>query len=401
MKTTSQSQRSTPCRATFITLSRNTGIPFSPALSGESTGAIASEEALMGVGFWGDNSAGRPFARVGIYNLHGGIPQFKFALNFNTEDGTPILRPKKAGRVSLSEAEFAIINWTQGSLFNTQMPDGAYWFKEDRINAAEASELTMTPEELEAKKTVEKGIQNWVARQRQNMPRRRDFAMERRLESAIDMVDKYMELEEQANNLSLPRAVQIISPEQVPVEFFDGEGKCLLPLNQAAIAPHLFRSLAVNRFKEGLRVSPQAFREIKASYIKAFEVADSMRRKARPVMVESTMKRSIESLRTTVNRQLAGLNPANHDLAKLGEAIDSGLGALAAYYQYRQDDGTVLMFTPPRTAAQGAPLAVKQAWALFERPMFVAVSGKPLQVVSDYMTTGEYPFDGRDLLGRK
>lgn len=378
----------TSCRAVSILLTRNKGVPVSAALSPGNATRIAAEEALFGFAITGARTSGQMFARIGIYNFEGGIPVFKFAVNFNMTDGSPIYRPEQASRQSVSESEMALVNWAQGALFNMELTAGEYYMRLDRVNSAEPAEPSEVREEVA------------------KLPKRRDFAAERRLEAAFENFDNFLEKLEGSELKGMPHkptVVPMIIQDQIAPHVIK-DGVPTVPMGTTEISLAEFKSFAMGRFSEGLRVPTGNHREIKATFIRSFETIDKMRDVgARPAMIAATLDRTIESVRASAYKHIESLDPKRVRMDDQKNSIEMALASLRAYVDWRNADGTAIcMFTPPRVDAHGEvegyeKAQVKQALSYFERPMFNVVQGVPIQIVTDYQTTGDLPYNGLEL----
>ena len=376
----SSTRQTTPCRAVTITISRNKGVPVSAALSPDHSNILPAEEAMLGFGISGITSFGKPFSRMGVYGFETGIPRFKFALNFDIETGAPQFRQSQGGRFQIKDSEYALINWMQGCLFDQQMSEGDYFLKLDKINDLRG--------ELSSKEAS-------------SIPQRSHFALERRLEASVDMVKEYMELQitsqQPCRQLRMPMVGHMISTGAIPADRFDQDGKCLLPLVRVAVRPGVFRAFAVNRFGGGLRVPVGHFREIKTSYVRAFQVADEMLAKGRPATIQSIQKQTLRGLRKAAFRHIEGLDVSRINPDVLKQIIEGALDALTCYYRDRTPEGDVVLWMPPARLTDQATREEKEVSTLFDEPMFRAISARPIQVINNFWTTGEFPEDGTQL----
>ena len=361
-----------PCRAVSCLITRNKGVPVSRALTSSKTSALAAEEALLGFGVMGATEYGRVFARIGIYTFDGkGNPVFKFPVDFDMEQGTPILRPERGGRTRLSEAELALINWIQGGLFDQSIQDGAYFMKLDGIND---SVTPPTQENIQARQTLLNAF-----------PQRRDFAADRRLESSLELFHDFLERQDGIEIGSIPVPVSrtpLLSPDQV------SEPEQYPQIQRITISKQLFRSLAINRFSQGLKFQTEEARRLKTQYIRALDTADKQLQSRTPLHVMlATMNAQNDALLAGVKKHLTQPTEAKFNMDEAVRSLTLALNAVKTYFQYRLEDGGVQMFAPVDEVDE----------ALFANPMFTAVSGVPMQITSSYLSNGEFPFKGNEL----
>lgn len=346
------------CRAVTCLMTRNKGIPVSKTVAGTDVHAMANEEALMGVGILGARPDGQAFARVGIYGFEDGRPRLRFPLDFNMRDGAPVMRAEKNGR-RISEPEKALTNWVQAGLFDISKPDGDYYLQVDAINAP-AHESGFAAE------VVKDAV-------RGTFPERRIFAEASEIEASTAMFDRYMQHrdEEFPPNFMAPQRTSLLSPEQV------SEGEVI------EIHQNLFRSLAINRFSGGLRSQTPEFEAIRKAFIHSLNEADRTLG-YRPVVVKAKLDASYGDLFSKSKQHIGSLGLQAQELQRRVSAITMGLQALRAYYLQRTEKGKVKMIKAVDT--ENGP-----------RPMFTMVSGVPIQIRSNFMSNGEFPFEGERL----
>lgn len=375
---------STACRAVFMVLSRDRGIPLSSVMNPILGGALPVEEAILAVGLFGMSPQNRALARLGIYNFEDGGPTFKYAINFDTVEGFPIFQPQRGARRFIAESDMAAVSWMQGVLFDHQVTPGNYYLKLDRPNAVGVPDL-------DEKRDLE------LLRAR--MPTRSTFGAERRLDSAMEMFDEYIERDETASaNLmpEPPRYKALFSPDQIPAHAIRDGSPSALPLLPVNVPAKPFVSFAIKRFSRALRSSSGDFHEVKGSFVRAFGVADSLLRKpTRRQMLDGLMERNITTLQQmalghikTLDKKVLGDIPST--MAELNLAIE----ALRTYYTHRNEDRSVRLYTPDEAADE--TMRGKIA-TLLSKPMFNMVHSIPVQVIKDLWSTGEYPFYGDEL----
>lgn len=379
---TTNHQIPVPCRAVSVVLSRNRGTPISTSIAPALGGVLPCEEALLGMGLFGMTNMGRPFARVGIYNFEPNGPVFKFAVNFNTDDGSPVFKPERGTHRSLSEAEMCLVNWVQGALFEAELGDGDYHMKVDRPNAAGEPDLDEARD---------------IQKMCRTLPGREAFAAERRLESAVELFREHLERKEDAPTrqmMKVPERIPLISPDQVP-SYLVKDGQLALPIYEASVAPKAFVSFAVNRFSSGLRSQTGQYREIKAGFIKAFNVADALLKKGNTKLTAGMMERSIASIQAAAKAHVATLDRKRFKIEEVAKSITASLESLRTYYTHRHPDMAVKMYSPGSPSPDSA--TQQKVAELFRNPMFTAVHAVPVQIFSDYWSTGEFPFYGAEL----
>lgn len=381
----SRKHQPVPCRAVVLVQSRNKGVPISAALTPAHTGILPMEEAVLALGLFGVNDQGRPFARAGIYGIESDAVPFKCAINFDTCDGSPIYRPERGVRRTISESDMAAINWLQASLFDTkELVDGDYFLRFDRSNAG-------GPPDLDEARDIEIQIKR--------MPQRAHFAAERRVESSIEMFANYLERRASSAakaRITPPKRIPVINVEQVPPHFLN-EGVPLLPFEANGLPAKSFVSFAVNRFSSALRVQTGRYRDVKGAFIRAFNTIDSFRKTGRRgPLLNSLMERTLVSVQQSAEAHIRTLDPQFFDLETQMESLQHSLDALRAYYTNRNSDDTVQVYSISSLAGQDESVVAK-TMSLFQNPMFTGISGVPVQIFSNYMSTGEFPADGREI----
>ena len=370
-----------PCRAVFTTISRDKGLPVSREMNPALMGILPAEEALLGVGLVGMGIRGM-FARCGIYTVGPKGMSFRMAINYNAEDGSPNLKSEGGPRRFIAEAELALVNWVQGGLFNAGTEPGHYHLRVDRVNGVGKPDLD---EERD------------LAHMRNHMPNRQFFAAERRVDAAIDMFNDYLELDIDSPERgwpTSPAALPMISARQLP-EYLMMDGRPVLPIVPIGISPKAFTAFATKRATAVLKTQNGDFREVKAGLIKTFAVIDSILKKGAVGTLDMTVERSIASLTRSVHRLFESAKLSPESLVKHVAEAEEMLDTIRTYAGERTTSGQIRLFSP----GQKCPVENVQAkiTALFEKPLFVGIRSLPMQIVTDYMSNGEFPVNGSEL----
>lgn len=373
-----------PCRAVVITMDRSRGIPLSCRYGSEVSGGVMSEDVLVGLGLLGVYKHGQVFARIGFYGFSGADLSFKYAVNFDIDSDDMDIKPDHG---NMSESERAMVNWIKAALFSNEIEAGNYHLKIDDVcNIANGDPA------------YEQGLWRLMAR----LPRRREFASERRLTSAFEMWDEYLEADpaRQDAPLQRPDYIPLVIADQVPGELFEMDGSISI-LPSVQVSCQTFRNFAAKRLSCGLGVIGGDSRQIKAAYFQSLDNIDRNLYKGREVVLRSILERMQTSTREQATKYIKRMDPKGKYEQQRMEDIELAISALRTYAQQRMPDDKIQMYVEPTAADMQDPIkAFKLAKAgdIFSKPFSGLIKTNcPVQIVEGFMSTGALPQNGLDI----
>ncbi len=113
-------------------------------------------------------------------------------------------------------------------------------------------------------------------------------------------------------------------------------------------------------------------------------------------VMKSILQQQIDSLRKRASDHLQTLDQSRINIGFQMKCIDSAMEALQAFTLPRNMDGSIRLYVPP--VGLGDTIEAHKVANLFEHPMLsVVVAEPPIQIMNNYVSNGDFPFNGNDL----
>ena len=351
-----RNEEPTPCRAVVLLLNRHRGIPFSTLTDPEfSDTGIPTEQVMMSVGLFGQSPSGRQFARIGIYSFPEGVPTLRFPIDLDPATGMLRQSSHDGPRLDLRDPDMSAVNWTRGALFSKTLANGTYDFKSSILDRVMI---------------------------------RREFALERQTNSAVEMFNEYMTGFGAGDMyLVMPETIVTYNPLDYPTLYNPSE----MGLYDYAMPAESFRRHATNKYVLALTSTVGCdFAKLKSSYTKQFETADAVIDGGVTGLIGQTMSRAISAINQFSGTYLDELHLSEEVRAKANTRLSSCLNCLQAYYSNR-------------TNLNGIDLSPINMWRTTGElpsgvsPTFHSIRGQAVQVIDNYRSNGTLPTRGENL----
>lgn len=378
-------------------------MPLSATINGEV--GVSTDDLIVGVGLHGIRSEGaHPFSRLGIYAMSpDGHLHFVRVVEFRIQTGDPVFKSTQPG--SGSDLDRSLANWVSGALHNPDMGIGDFFPKFDHMNdGGFVGELSEN--ESYARLIVDAGRKP------------KDFALERRLDARIELVQDFMDKSEhsrsQPDQFNGLTRIPIFVDEQISDELTQAAGA----LDSMTMSPEAFRECAFSRFRLALPASkdhtPKADelrrkqREVRQSFARAAQQIEEMwSGQFNAQMFETSFKATSNNLEDQVKKYLAlycgvvGKPVAEFDAKPFAANALMAIHSLRALFHSRSNEG-VSVWSISGNADNHPTQEVKDEIAdLRQRPMFTMVSSGgsgSIQVRPRFVSNGDFPFEGADII---
>lgn len=367
-----------PARAVMALMSRRQGIILNKIHWPFMDGAISIDDLDVGVALFGVTPSGRPVARMGIYRYVGEALTFCHVINLDAQTGVPIVKKREVGGRTvrtLLEADRAMINWIKAPLFSEAMPAGIYrWTDDPPVPLAQ----TDVDEQRRLRGLAE------------HTPKRDFFAAERTMEASTEMVDRYAAYVGESTGFIQPAIYPLVSYQAVHGLIGRQPGLAMVSVPQKD-----FRFMALQRLISGLRSQDGSAPELRAGFLSVFNLIDRMvSSKANISLMNSTVNRAVASLKQSIGEHLTRQNLPEDVLVRCQGKAFGALDCIGIFMRDRDANGNITVGSLGATDPESFEVAKKIVGA---NPMFLmARSDAPIQVLDEYMTTGEFPVSGSE-----
>lgn len=364
-------------RAVIVFMSRRKGIPVSQSHFPFLNGAIPSSELDIGVGVIGDIPRGDGAdARVGIYQFSGNEMRLHHVVDLNPRNGNPVPRKKKTpGVKDILCFDRATVNWMKPLMFMDNVyPPGLYSWRDD-------PPVPIDQVDVEERRRIV-GLASIA-------PREDFFSMERTIESASHMIDKFIEFGGMASHPQKPQLFPLITTSTLrKIGRISG-------ISAVSIPRDVFRSMSLQKMAQGLRSREGAFLGIRHGYANLQMTIDRMAaQSAQRILVESTIKRASNALRQDAEEHISRqrLDPLKHK--ECMASVDLAIECLLSFYVDRSPAGITAF-----GISSSDPAVVNELKEqVFNRPDFLMVRpSSSIIVVESNSLSLSFSEDGADI----
>lgn len=364
-------------RAVVVFMSRRKGIPVNQSHFPFLNGAIPSSDLDIGVGIIGDvPKEDGVNARIGIYKFSGNEMKLHHVVELNPMTGNSIPRKNKApGVKDILSFDRATVNWIKPLMFmDSVYPPGAYSWKDD-------PPVPIDQVDVEERRRIT-GLSSIS-------PREDFFSLERTIDSASHMIDKFIDFSGMSSRPSRPQLFPLITTSTMR-KIGRTQGIAAI-----SVPKEVFRFMALQKMVQGLRSMQGGFLNIRYGFANLMATVNRMAgQSAQRVLVESTIKRASNALRQDaeehINKQR--LDPLKHKECMMN--VNLAIECLLSFYQDRSSAGITVF----GISSSDANVVNQLKEEVFNKPDFLMV--RPINSIVTFESDDlslNFPEDGANL----